>query len=108
MPPELVFALPARSAEVSGGNLYNQKLIQALSGREAVTRSTLAECRTRVEQGQAGFYFIDTLDLGGFATFPAPRAGQHFGLIGLLKLRRHVLNRIIRQRCGKPGVPGVA
>lgn len=81
MPHELVFALPARSAEVSGGNLYNQKLIRALSRLTPVATLTVAECRVRVERGQAGFYFIDTLDLAEFASFPAARAGQHFGLI---------------------------
>jgi glycosyltransferase involved in cell wall biosynthesis len=81
MPTELVFALPAGSDEISGGNLYNQKLIDALAGRHPITKVTAGECRTRVEQGEAGFYFIDTLDLGEFASFPSPRPGQYFGLL---------------------------
>lgn len=81
MDPELVFALPARSAEVSGGNLYNQKLIRALRELEPVGTASVAECKARVEHGQPGFYFIDTLDLEAFARFPAARPGQHFGLI---------------------------
>jgi glycosyltransferase involved in cell wall biosynthesis len=83
MPTELVFALPARSDEISGGNLYNQKLLEALAlaSQHAISILTVGECRARVEQGKAGFYFIDTLDLGEFATFPEPRPDQSFGLL---------------------------
>jgi glycosyltransferase involved in cell wall biosynthesis len=78
---DLVFALPARSAELSGGNLYNAQLIRALGGTAKPAAMTVAECRARVEQGAAGVYFIDSLDLEDFSSFPAPRRGQYFGLL---------------------------
>jgi glycosyltransferase involved in cell wall biosynthesis len=78
---ELVFALPARSDELSGGNLYNAQLIRALGGKDKVAVMAVAECRARVEQGEAGVYFIDSLDLEGFSSFPAPRREQYFGLL---------------------------
>jgi glycosyltransferase involved in cell wall biosynthesis len=91
MATELVFALPARSDELSGGNLYNEQLIRALArgdgargdGASGMTVSVMsvAECLARVERGTAGFYFIDSLNLEDFSSFPAARVEQHFGLM---------------------------
>lgn len=81
MATELVFALPARSDQVSGGNLYNEQLIRALARGDGITVMTVAECFARVEQGKAGFYFIDSLNLEDFHRFPAPRGEQYFGLM---------------------------
>jgi glycosyltransferase involved in cell wall biosynthesis len=81
MRTELVFALPARSAEVSGGNVYNEELMRALGREYAVTALRVPECIARVQQGQPSFYFIDSLDLEKSASFPPARTGQYFGLI---------------------------
>jgi glycosyltransferase involved in cell wall biosynthesis len=81
MPTELVFALPARSDELSGGNLYNQQLIRALAGAGGVTVTSVADCLARVEHGKAGTYFIDSLNLEDFLSFPAARHEQYFGLM---------------------------
>ena len=80
---ELVFALPASSDEVSGGNLFNAQLIRALALRQDLTVSVLsvARCRARIEQGRAGHYFIDSLDFADFASFPARVRDQHVRLI---------------------------
>ncbi|HKU44251.1 MAG TPA: glycosyltransferase family 4 protein [Polyangiales bacterium] len=77
----LVFALPAGSSEISGGNLYNQQLLAALTRAGAVSTLSIAECLARVALGAPGVYFIDSLDLEAFADFPAQRPGQYFGLI---------------------------
>jgi glycosyltransferase involved in cell wall biosynthesis len=81
METELVFALPAGSEEISGGNLYNAQLIAALARRHRVRVTDIAACRADVEQGKAGCYFIDSLDLQELVRFPAPRPGQAFGLL---------------------------
>jgi glycosyltransferase involved in cell wall biosynthesis len=81
MRTELVFALPARSGEVSGGNLYNEKLMRALAREHAVTALRVADCIARIQQGKPGLYFIDSLDVEKSASFPAAGAGQYFGLI---------------------------
>jgi glycosyltransferase involved in cell wall biosynthesis len=83
MATELVFALPARTDELSGGNLYNEQLIRALAlaYEGGVTVMTIAECLARVQQGKAGFYFIDSLNLDDFLNFPAPGRDQYFGLM---------------------------
>ena len=81
MAAELVFALPARPDELSGGNLYNEQLIRALACGDRVTVLTVAQCLARVERAEAGFYFLDSLSLAEFLRFPAPRREQYFGLM---------------------------
>lgn len=81
METELVFALPAGSEEISGGNLYNAQLIAALARKRPVRVTDIAGCRADSERGRAGFYLIDSLDLDELARFPAPRPGQAFGLL---------------------------
>jgi glycosyltransferase involved in cell wall biosynthesis len=81
METELVFALPAQSAEISGGNLYNAQLLRALGGLHPLRVTTVSECRDRVERGLPGCYFVDSLDLASLVDFPAQQAGQAFGLM---------------------------
>ena len=78
---ELVFALPDGSDQISGGNIYNQRLLGALATRARVSSLDLASVRARIERGEPGFYFIDSLNLSEFAAFPRQRAGQRYGLI---------------------------
>jgi glycosyltransferase involved in cell wall biosynthesis len=77
----LAFVLPAGSERPSGGNLYNDALLAALGGLVPLRKLTLAECRTAVEQGAPGLYFLDSLDLDAAEVADARQAGQHFGLV---------------------------
>ena len=81
METQLVFALPAQSDEVSGGNLYNEHLLRALGRVRPVTGTTVAACRLRIEHGLPGCYFVDSLDLQSLVSFPEPRPGQSLGLV---------------------------
>jgi glycosyltransferase involved in cell wall biosynthesis len=73
---ELRFVLPAGSERASGGNVYNRELVRALRalsaapdaatpGGSAPSISTLTaeEFRRSIERGEAGLYFVDTLNL---------------------------------------------
>ena len=76
-----MFALPAQSAEISGGNLYNEQLLRALAAVHPVQVTGISECRARIEQGRSGCYFLDSLDLPSVVGLPAPQPGQAFGLL---------------------------
>ena len=78
---ELVFALPAGSELVSGGNLYNAALIEALRPLASLRVLSLADCRAEAARGALGIFFIDSLDLEAFLAFPAAQPGQVFILI---------------------------
>jgi glycosyltransferase involved in cell wall biosynthesis len=79
--PELVFALPARSEQVSGGNIYNQQLLRAVAARTRQVSERIEHVRARIERGEPGFYFLDTLNLLDLLTLPPPRSSQRYGLI---------------------------
>jgi glycosyltransferase involved in cell wall biosynthesis len=81
LPASLIVALPAGSAMVSGGNLYNARLIAALASRTPVRAESIEIARACVERGLAGIYLFDSLDLDRLAIFPAPAQGQYFGLL---------------------------
>ena len=78
---ELWFALPAGNLQISGGNIYNAGLIEALRPLARVRTTSLAGCRADLAQGVAGVYFIDSLDLGAMAGFPPAGPGQALVLI---------------------------
>jgi glycosyltransferase involved in cell wall biosynthesis len=77
----LVFALPEGSDRVSGGNIYNGRLIAALRASIPVDCISLEESRARIGRGEAGRYVIDSLDLDAFLDFPAGHPDQSFTLI---------------------------
>jgi glycosyltransferase involved in cell wall biosynthesis len=77
----LVFALPDGSDLISGGNRYNEQLVRALVGRANVSCANIASARARIERGEPGLYFVDSLNLSDFASFPPQRAAQRYGLI---------------------------
>ena len=81
LPGSLVVALPSGSELVSGGNLYNARLLAALSSRAAVRSESIEIVRACVERGMPGVYLFDSLDLEKLATFPPPTHGQSFGLL---------------------------
>jgi glycosyltransferase involved in cell wall biosynthesis len=81
MPHDLVFALPDGSDRVSGGNIYNDRLIRELRTLVSVDSVSIDQCRDRVGRGEAGCYLIDSLNLREFLEFPTPRPGQSFTLI---------------------------
>ena len=82
MSQPLIFVLPEGSDQVSGGNLYNARLIAALRAASIPVASvSLEEGRARVGRGEAGRYFIDSLDLTASGDLPPPHAQQSFTLI---------------------------
>ncbi|HET6146144.1 MAG TPA: glycosyltransferase family 4 protein [Polyangia bacterium] len=78
---ELVFALPADNDRVSGGNLYNAALIEALRPLASLRVLSLADCRAEVARGAPAVFFIDSLDLEGVLGFPPAQPGQVLVLI---------------------------
>jgi glycosyltransferase involved in cell wall biosynthesis len=81
LPGSLIVALPSGSEMVSGGNLYNARLIAALASRTSVRTESIESCRACVERGMPGVYLLDSLDLEKLTTFPTQRHGQYFGLL---------------------------
>ncbi|HEY2404828.1 MAG TPA: glycosyltransferase family 4 protein [Polyangiaceae bacterium] len=79
--PELVFALPAHSEQVSGGNIYNHELLRAVAARTRQLSEPIEHVRARIERGEPGFYFLDSLNLLDLLTLPPARSGQRYGLI---------------------------
>jgi glycosyltransferase involved in cell wall biosynthesis len=78
----LTFVLPAQSGVVSGGNIYNERLIAALTAQCDVRAVSVGEGLAAMDAGEAGVFFVDTLNLGDFAALLArPRAGQRRVLI---------------------------
>jgi glycosyltransferase involved in cell wall biosynthesis len=87
----LAFVLPAQRGLISGGNIYNQRLIDALAAITApdalaapdahdaerpVRTLAVAEGQAAMRAGTPGTYFIDTLNLGDFIELlaqPHPR-----------------------------------
>ena len=80
-PDALVFALPPDSDRVSGGNIYNERLIGALRALIPVQTIGMDACRARIVRGAAGRYVIDSLCLREFLDLPARQPGQAFILI---------------------------
>src|SRR5262245_33915961 len=77
----LVFTLPAGSTQISGGHIYHEPLLAALTRAGAASVLNVTECLARVSLATPGIYFIDSLDLDSFASFPARKPDQHYGLI---------------------------
>lgn len=90
----LAFVLPAQHGLISGGNIYNQRLIDALTAltvprspdasdaQRPVRTLSVAEGQAAMRAGAPGTYFIDTLNLGDFVELLAqPRARQRTILI---------------------------
>jgi glycosyltransferase involved in cell wall biosynthesis len=99
----LAFVLPAQHGLISGGNIYNERLIDALAAltgpdlndapdsndapdlhdaQRPVRTLTVAEGQAAMRAGAPGTYFIDTLNLGDFIELLAqPHARQRRILI---------------------------
>jgi glycosyltransferase involved in cell wall biosynthesis len=72
--------LPDGSERPSGGNLYNQALLDALGGLVSLRRLGPAEWRAAIASGAPGLYFFDSLDFAeGAVVTRAP--GQYLGLV---------------------------
>jgi glycosyltransferase involved in cell wall biosynthesis len=72
----LIFVLPAQSDVVSGGNIYNERLIAALAAQCDVRTVPVGEGLAAMGAGAPGVFFVDTLNLGDFAALlarPQPR-----------------------------------
>ncbi|HWN66098.1 MAG TPA: glycosyltransferase family 4 protein [Haliangium sp.] len=78
----LIFVLPAESGLISGGNIYNERLIAALAPLCAVRTLSVGEGVAAMRAGEPGTFFVDTLNLGDFVDLLAqPHARQHRILI---------------------------
>jgi glycosyltransferase involved in cell wall biosynthesis len=78
----LIFVLPAESGLISGGNIYNERLIAALAPLCAVRTLSVAEGVAAMRAGEPGTFFVDTLNLGDFVDLLAqPHARQRRILI---------------------------
>jgi glycosyltransferase involved in cell wall biosynthesis len=77
----LVFALPEGHDAVSGGNLYNDALVRALSEIVDAKVVDVDACRAMLSRGEAGIYFADTLNLSDILAFPVRRPGQSLVLV---------------------------
>jgi glycosyltransferase involved in cell wall biosynthesis len=77
----LWFVLPQGSELVSGGNLYNRALLEALETLVPVRRLSLAEWRGELGAGTPGCFFLDSLDLNQTSELARRRSGQYFGLV---------------------------
>jgi glycosyltransferase involved in cell wall biosynthesis len=81
---ELAFVLPAGNELASGGNVYNRELVRALGTLPAAPRVrtlTPADFRARIERGEAGLFFVDTLNLGDAAILAQKTSEQHAVLV---------------------------
>lgn len=78
---ELVFVLPEPGTQMSGGHLYNGRLIRALRTLVPVTAVSLEQGRSRFERGAPGLYFVDTLFLSELPRFTDSRPGQRLLLL---------------------------
>jgi glycosyltransferase involved in cell wall biosynthesis len=72
----LTFLLPRGSDEITGGNIYNDQLIRALRAEGPVTVLSIDEARRELGRREAGFYFVDTLNLREILALPTPVPGQ--------------------------------
>src|SRR5206468_2945410 len=79
--PRLTFALPEGSDAVSGGNVYNDELVRALSEIVAVNVVGVEACRRALERGEPGVYFVDTLNLADVLSFPERTSAQILALL---------------------------
>jgi glycosyltransferase involved in cell wall biosynthesis len=77
----LTFVLPAGSEAISGGNIFNRKLIGALREIVPVVTIGFEEYRLVTQRGTPGFYFADTLDLREFVEAPRRKQEQFSVLI---------------------------
>jgi len=78
---DLVFALPAGSDAISGGNIYNAELMRALRDLRPCASMSIDECADAIRRGASALYFIDSLNLREFLSLPPPGAGQQFVLV---------------------------
>lgn len=70
----MVFVLPETSGELSGGNLYNARLLSALQASHGW--SSLSVKEWQAVPGQAGVYLIDSLNLSEFEGLVAKRVSE--------------------------------
>jgi len=76
----LVFVLPPENELVSGGNLYNRQLVDAVRRRRPIEEVTEERWAALVAAGERAIYLVDTVSLERFLPV-TPRAGQRFLLV---------------------------
>jgi glycosyltransferase involved in cell wall biosynthesis len=78
----LVFVLPDDRTAISGGNLYNRSILEALEHSSVEVHAlSLAEARDRLGQGMPGLYLVDSLLLREVPKLAAKTASQHIVLL---------------------------
>ena len=75
------FVLPKWSDRPSGGNVYNESLLEALSRFAGVATLAADGFRNAVLQGAPGNYLVDTLDLDASDVIESRAPGQRFVLV---------------------------
>ena len=84
MIPPIYFIIPDYTRFISGGNLYNQQLIEALQqqAKNTIIVWTIDELRTHFSTITAGIFFVDSLYLDQIARFLYfKKTAQQFHLI---------------------------
>jgi glycosyltransferase involved in cell wall biosynthesis len=77
----LVFALPAGHAGLSGGNIYNRNLLDALGTVVPVSAMDSAEAARAFRSGRPATYLFDTLDLDQTLSLPPAVEDQWLCLV---------------------------
>ncbi|MEM7201414.1 MAG: glycosyltransferase family 4 protein [Planctomycetota bacterium] len=82
LPGRLVFVLPDDRQRISGGNLYNARLLEAARERRPVAAIDAARWREEIAAGEIGTYVVDTVLLRDFAVALSSKpAGQRWLLL---------------------------
>jgi len=79
--PALTLFLPRESRKLSGGNLYNREIVEALRRRVPVETPDIASLGAALDRGAPGVYLLDSLDLEAALTLERRAPGQRFGLL---------------------------
>ena len=69
----LIFVMPPTSQLVSGGNIYNRQLVDAVRRRRSIDEAPEEAWAAQAEGGEPAVWFIDTVSLAAFlGTRPGP------------------------------------
>jgi glycosyltransferase involved in cell wall biosynthesis len=79
--PEPVFVLPSSHAEISGGHLYNERLLEAIARITPVRVIGVDELCSVLDAGTLGSFVLDSLDLERVEPAAHARSGRTFTLI---------------------------